>query len=1449
MIVDKENAVMNLQNERITLLPANHRNVAMFSSQNDPSYIAIRNALATIITEQRNRSQAYGHAVAQEDRLALNRFLNVSGPPEDDFETNNSRRVPGSCQWISRARSYSSWRNVQHPRLLWLHGRPGTGKSVLSSYIIEDLQLEGNVDCCYFFFQSTDSSKATTNACLRSMAWQMAMLHRNIMIRLKQIMMDLDYDPVDRVDHGPVWRNIYSSGILKERPNRPQFWVIDAVDECKNSTELINFIARIQEQWNVSVMITCRNPFERYPINVNTRLDVESYTISEEDSKQDIGLFLKHDSEKLRRLPLMQGEEPEDIALEIVNRSDGSFLWASIVFTKIQQVTSRGEIELVLKSIPPDMDALYSQILRDINNAQYGKGLAKDLLTWATYAFRPLKTAELQEPIEIGINDTIGDIDSAIKRCCGNMLHVNAQREIRFVHSTAREFLQQSELVEPDFYVHKANGHQKLALTCLRYLMDRGRVQHNMKSSRDSRTASMQAWGTTVPLARRRRTRNSIVTAGSEGSGSSASSPIFVAQYRTSPTTDVAGAFTDYASTFVFKHLELVHTNDDSIFTVLSTFLGQQSCLRWIEYVATTRNLHIIYEAGHIINSLLRRRGKHSPPLGLARGKSQEQVVMLEKWGDDLIHLVTKFSHWMETLPVSIHSLIPPFCPAKSAIRQQFTHPLRGMSVQGLSNEGWDDCLTTITYAADVKPSAVAAGQGFIAVGTTEVKVGRVVVYDDSIFQQVHTLQHGEPVLHVAFLETGQLLASAGATTVRIWSTADGEEKASFGIRSVCIALDFSEFEDEGCILRVATRRNELYEYFVGSCELNQQTWTSRPEAVQSLAPYIATFLPSESQLCMVYRGKNARIWNFEEDTIATYEKSRGCVELFGQSGIPEGSESIRAMCVGKDVNTNRLAIVYNDGDLVVFNLDDGRPANIIKGVNTMLVAASFDGRTLAAVDSSGNLSLFEFNTLRLLYRVQFDTRILPKGLTFTTDDRHFVEIRGNQCRVWGPTVLLRTDMPGEENSDTVSVSSGPQEYDYSPAAGENITALAVSRLFRTAFTATAGGSVYAYDTTDSSRTPVHLFTQAIGLAIDLLYVDEMPSVLSRATSLSLLIATGDLSGCVTVRHITRNNVARQRVWDVQEPIVVTRSPALGIVRQIVASANQQRLLVSTDQYDVLWPTPKQGEASWKAKIDGWARPHWVPHPQDPALLIRVPEVVASSIVLDSSFDLVRWDDLSTVRSVPVPVLTGFDRILSLQHSRFFVTVQKNSSPQHGKTPDASKNSTCIQIWDADMFSDETSSSVRQSVRKLQRGVKDGNSQERQSTSAEAIVGCVTDNRLIVSTSDHWIASIDLSQPDRIAHLASEIDELSVSSQPASISLQRHFFLPSDWVSVGPAFLMCVGPEDEFLFVKHTELAVVKRGLSHRTDAGFGSARLRQTSRPPFSQTSSTGPMGERRRG
>jgi hypothetical protein len=64
--------------------------------------------------------------------------LRPSSTPEEIYRTITSKRVPGTGDWIRENPIFRSWLEREKP-ILWLSGRPGAGKSFLSTNIIQYL--------------------------------------------------------------------------------------------------------------------------------------------------------------------------------------------------------------------------------------------------------------------------------------------------------------------------------------------------------------------------------------------------------------------------------------------------------------------------------------------------------------------------------------------------------------------------------------------------------------------------------------------------------------------------------------------------------------------------------------------------------------------------------------------------------------------------------------------------------------------------------------------------------------------------------------------------------------------------------------------------------------------------------------------------------------------------------------------------------------------------------------------------------------------------------------------------------------------------------------------------------------------------------------------------------------------------------------------------------------
>lgn len=44
--------------------------------------------------------------------------------------------IPGTCEWLLQNTAYKHWHNLNRPTVLWVTAGPGSGKTVLASFVV-----------------------------------------------------------------------------------------------------------------------------------------------------------------------------------------------------------------------------------------------------------------------------------------------------------------------------------------------------------------------------------------------------------------------------------------------------------------------------------------------------------------------------------------------------------------------------------------------------------------------------------------------------------------------------------------------------------------------------------------------------------------------------------------------------------------------------------------------------------------------------------------------------------------------------------------------------------------------------------------------------------------------------------------------------------------------------------------------------------------------------------------------------------------------------------------------------------------------------------------------------------------------------------------------------------------------------------------------------------------
>ena len=260
MVLEKDSSVLGYPGETSKALQADHQNVCKYDSPHDPNYVAVRNILKSIISKiiSTNRPAELARSTRQES-FNLKSLLGIMQLPAIDYSFFRDQWVQGTSEWVLNDVNFLDWRHDPQPvsRILWLYGGPASGKSVISTFIINKL-VEETASCQYFFIRFGDRKKRTLSFLLRSISYQIA---QKVPVYLEKLLEFAD-EAVDLESSTPraIWERIFRSLLLNIESNTPTFWVIDGLDECEDPATLIKLLSELStSRFPVRVLITSRD--------------------------------------------------------------------------------------------------------------------------------------------------------------------------------------------------------------------------------------------------------------------------------------------------------------------------------------------------------------------------------------------------------------------------------------------------------------------------------------------------------------------------------------------------------------------------------------------------------------------------------------------------------------------------------------------------------------------------------------------------------------------------------------------------------------------------------------------------------------------------------------------------------------------------------------------------------------------------------------------------------------------------------------------------------------------------------------------------------------------------------------------------------------------------------------------------------------------------------------
>ena len=1312
LIVEKDSAIIGLPGERIQLLNADHRHVCKFDDPVDPNYRTLRNSLASTIDsiEISHLSARIEEERSQMRRLA--QYLGGAGRPDADLSAILGKKVPGSCGWINEKASFQDWEDGYDdaPKYYWLCGEPATGKSTVAAHVIDYLEHR-NEQCSFFFFKYGDSTRSTMASMLLSLAWQMASASGAV----RQALMALcrDEEPLDKADERSIWLKVFMNSIFNVKLKKTHYWIIDALDECTNYNVLFPLLARIPQQYLLRAFLLSRPSSIMEKSLVQERISATTDHNERKNSLLDIKILLDARSQYL---PMASEAARTSLVEQLLEKSNGNFLWIALTLRELEETNSEEQVLNTLQSVPVEMDGVYHRILMNISAVPRNVQLAKAILRWVVCAARPLSVSELKEAIKLDIRETPHNLEKDAGTICGHLVYVDSNQRVQIAHQTAKVFLVRDGL-QSEFAIVRPQAHARLAEVCLGYLC-----------GDDMRTPRMHR-GT--------------------------------AAYRNLDRS----VFSHYSIMHFSDHVARSSSSIDGPFIALNSFL-RGNVLSWVETIATAQELSPLTQTAKNFKIYLERRAKYRSPLG-------QEVSNVSAWASDLIYIATRFGKPLLNYPSCIQFLLPSVCPPKSIIYRTFKDYPRSLQLVGLLQTDWDDQLSCIVYPK-TQAYCVASCPSHFAVGLSD---GSLRIYSESTCQEVLELSNGESVRHLALTNTGSHAAAGSRKKIWLWDLVTGALLWTTTAPDIFLSMGFSV---DGTSVLITTRAESVIWLRVeDSAEIDtvqfsdifdedqvDENHRQKPAKLSDTyrrPPSLTVLSPELNMLAVAYRARPVTFWDLNESSYV------------GQlwRNADEFQLSVISLVFNPNPDVSLVAAAYQDGSILTYDPWIQRTCGDTGPVGAMTLGASPDGTILATVDFKGVITLFDFETLRVVYKLT-SLEHNVRQIAFSNSGRRFYDVRGDRCSVWEPSVLVRRGNTEDDSSLDFSeeIAPGPETaYSRAPEKKLAITALATHHDGNTIFCGRETGVVFAYSNkTGQPFQELFHHNNKIGI-INL----EWNQARSR-------IASVDRAGSLSVRALSPDPKGGFHVTD---PVLLCKLTSS--THQMLFNQSGNLFLVSMADRDELWNLETGSMVASHIRNETNGEWSWANHPSQHHHLL---------LVSGHGFGVFEWETLMEVSS---RIGTGFGLPTSVDDAAIGVnyTTRARNICISCIAPRASKEVVAsLRFWAANSITlDCAPSECFADYDLLAKDIK-------------AVVG-VYRTQLVFLDHSGWICSVD-------------IDNIN----PTQKSYTRHFFIPFQLLDTSRHTSIVVTTRGSIALAVGDQLAVFHNGLGFEQQIGLAGAPL-----------------------
>ncbi|KAK2053267.1 purine and uridine phosphorylase, partial [Colletotrichum caudatum] len=435
-----------------------------------PNSETTKQNLATV----ENRTSGIDEDLEHEIRLWLS-------PPDPSTNLEEARAavIEGTGAWFLEGDTFSEWKSGKMQQL-FLFGNPGSGKTLLSTMLVDHLRQDTGSTTIFFFFDSRDTGKQTFDSLLRSLAWQLYRTEIRSRKRLRKFHSNCRSN-ICRSDTRELAVAVKDMMRLSGGANI----VIDAVDECTTADEFLWWLESFYSTQSLAIFkfIVTGRPTLELLHRVPTFFGIENCLALAQDAetfnitRTYVDKRLKEDQSFVKKSLSQDLVDAIRIRVEYVD--DGRFRWTVCQLDILAICGSPDAIRSALENMPRTLDEAYRYVLQNIPDNHRSDVIR--LLQVLVHLSGPLTSSAATDIMATRIDTAPPGFEDHVRLDSGNDLLRNYPSLVPFISPTPNEGVPKKiqlsnssvrDILLGEGQFQRATGDITITLTALAYMKD-----------------------------------------------------------------------------------------------------------------------------------------------------------------------------------------------------------------------------------------------------------------------------------------------------------------------------------------------------------------------------------------------------------------------------------------------------------------------------------------------------------------------------------------------------------------------------------------------------------------------------------------------------------------------------------------------------------------------------------------------------------------------------------------------------------------------------------------------------------------------------------------------------------------------------------------------------------------------------------------------------------------